>query len=186
MSHNPQKCINYIVFFLFQSDRQAALREMAKVIISNTRMVHMARRAMLDESSSSDEDKDDSDEQSDTDVDDESDCDYVHDQTDDPGAANADPQYSMVEYDDHIEIVSREEHGENHSVSGNDLQDDHDPSLHDSIVQGRQKRRHRFKRRRLFEYLDEVETYEEEFKEVFRMSRRTFREVDLPYCLLLY
>ena len=144
----------------------------------------MARRAMLDESSSSDEDKDDSDEQSD--VDDESDCDYVHDQTDDPGAANADPQYSMVEYDDHIEIVSREEQGENHSVSGDDLQDDHDPSLHDSVVQGRRKRRHRFKRRRLFEYLDAVETYEEEFKEVFRMSRITFREANLVYWLPLY
>ena len=92
----------------------------------------------------------------------------------------------MHEYDNHVEIVVREELDE----------EVEDPSVHvdqavpndnlqDASLVIRHKRRYRFKRRRLFEYLDEVETYEEEFKEVFRMSRVTFREVSMSSTISL-
>ena len=168
-----------MIFFLIYFQSNNSLREMAKVLIANDRQVHMARRAILDNHSSSDEDTDETSDEN------ESESVYGHsDNETDP----VESQYSLHEHDDQIDFVVMEDLDEDEvgpvenlqgdNVQGDDLQDDH---VQDQIIQEEaivnRRRRYRFRRRRLLEVLDETETYEDEFKEVFRMSWVTFREV---------
>ena len=151
----------------------------------------MARRATLDESSSSDdEDTDEVIDKKSSDNDcgeaekDDDDCVSVSENTD----AAAGSQYSLHEFDDQVEFIVQEDIGAFDPDETEHIQQDNsvqDPIIHeDSVVQG--NRRYRFRKRRLLEVLDENETYEEEFKEVFRMSRVTFREVSWRVLFLFF
>ena len=170
---------------------------MAKVLITNDRLVHMACTATLDESSSSDESSDSDVTSNDDTSNDEEESESLNGIT-----ALSESQYSLLEHDDSVEFIVREDLDED-VVGPDDMEDhlqedlgeeedevgqgenvlgEHD-SVHDPTIEVealvRRPRRYRFRRRRLLEVLDENETYESEFKEVFRMSWITFREVIL-------